>query len=270
MDGALLQLISADGTPLVARRTGHGTPVVFVHGSAGSLESWDPVLVHLGTRVQAWVYARRGYPPSGGSPRPKRYGDDVADLVAVVDAVGVRPHLVGASYGATVAMHALLRGAVSARTLTIFEPPLFAAGPDLAPTVERYRQLLAAGRRASAARLFAEQAARMPHELLGPTPDEQHGSPIVTGGAVGCLHDLEAMAADTTPLASWAKLLTPAAILRGELTWEPMPSTLASLLAIMPASTHEIVLNGQSHFATHTAPAQVADAIREVLARDPS
>ncbi|HEX6873398.1 MAG TPA: hypothetical protein VF163_20055 [Micromonosporaceae bacterium] len=33
----------ADGTWLAARRTGHGVPVVLVHGSAGGLDSWDGV-----------------------------------------------------------------------------------------------------------------------------------------------------------------------------------------------------------------------------------
>lgn len=85
-----------------------------------------------------------------------------------------------------------------------------------------------------------------------------------------CLHDLEAMAADTTPVAAWGELPPPIVVLPGELTWEPMPSTIASLLAVTSTSSHEIVLEGQSHFATHTAPDQVADAIRQVLSGDPT
>ena len=53
-----------DGTTLAVRRTGTGVPVVLVHGSAGGLESWDPVLPFL-DGFEVWVYTRRGYPPSG-------------------------------------------------------------------------------------------------------------------------------------------------------------------------------------------------------------
>jgi len=93
-----------DGTTLVVRRTGDGEPVVLVHGSAGSLDSWDPVLPFL-AGFEVWVHARRGYPPSRPA-RDKTFADDVADLGAVLAAVGEQPHLVGGSYGGTVALHA--------------------------------------------------------------------------------------------------------------------------------------------------------------------
>src|SRR3954452_16940663 len=44
---AVEMLAAPDGTALAVRRTGSGTPVVLVHGSAGGLDSWDPVLPFL-------------------------------------------------------------------------------------------------------------------------------------------------------------------------------------------------------------------------------
>ncbi len=55
--------VGCDGTRLTARCTGSGEPVVFVHGSGGGLDSWDPVLGSL-TDFETWTFARRG--PGGG------------------------------------------------------------------------------------------------------------------------------------------------------------------------------------------------------------
>lgn len=54
-----------DGTGLAVRRLGQGVPVVMVHGSAGGLDSWNDVTRLLAGEFEVWMYARRGYAPSG-------------------------------------------------------------------------------------------------------------------------------------------------------------------------------------------------------------
>ncbi|MGC5307399.1 alpha/beta fold hydrolase [Micromonospora zamorensis] len=46
---------------------------------------------------------------------------------------------------------------------------------------------------------------------------------------------------------------------------EPMPTTTHTLAATIPAARH-VVWPGQSHFATMTAPALVADTLRQFFA----
>ena len=53
--------------------------------------------------------------------------------------------MVGASYGGTVALHAARVGGAKIRSIVLFEPPLFAAGPRLTGTLGRFRGLLDAG-----------------------------------------------------------------------------------------------------------------------------
>src|SRR3954449_3052943 len=137
-------ITAADGTTLAVRRTGKGTPVVLVHGSAGSLDSWDPVVPHLADAFEVWIHARRGYPPSGAATSPKTFADDVADLRAVLERVGRPAHLVGGSYGGTVVLHAV-RSGVGVRSLTVWEAPLYSAGQELQPVLDRYRTLLEVG-----------------------------------------------------------------------------------------------------------------------------
>jgi pimeloyl-ACP methyl ester carboxylesterase len=262
----LATVTAADGTSLAVRRAGRGAPVVLVHGSAGGLDSWDPVLPLLADEFEAWVYARRGYPSSGPCRQEKTFADDVTDLEAVLGAVGGPAHVVGASYGATVALHAARSGLSGVRSVAVFEPPLFAAGAELKEVLDRYRALLAAGDLAAATRLFAGQVARVPAEILdalaraGGEPDAGRA----TAEALGCLHDLEAMASDELDLGRWTRIGIPVLLMQGSDTWAPMPASMDALADALPGAGRA-VLTGQAHFATHTAPALFAETLRTFL-----
>lgn len=260
-------LTAADGTRLVGRRTGQGAPVVLVHGSGGGLDSWDPVAPLLADEFQLWVYARRGYPPSGACRQAKTFAHDVADLAAVLAAAGGSAQVVGGSYGATVALHAARNGVPGIRSLVLFEPPLFAAGPGLEPVLGEHRPLVAAGDTRAAARVFARDVARVPGALLDALDRAGGGERDAVrdaAEAVGSLHDLEAMAADGPDLRRWAQVDVPALLVQGADTWDPVPDTMDALAEVLPMVTRAL-LPGQSHFATHTAPALFADTLRPFL-----
>lgn len=261
---------AADGTRLATRRMGRGVPVVFVHGSAGGLDSWDPVAPLLEDEFELWVYARRGYAPSGGCRRPKTFADDVADVEAVLAAAGRRAHLVGASYGGTVALHAARAGVAGIRSVALFEPPLFAAGPQAAAALEPYRALVAAGDIPAAARLFAERVSCVPAAIIeafanaGDAGQDAAQQAAAAAEAVGCLHDLEALAADSRDVGRWARIDVPILLMQGAETWAPMPATMEALAGALPKLTRA-VWPGQSHFATHTAPELFAETLRRFL-----
>lgn len=244
--------------------------MVLVHGSAGGLDSWDPVTPFLGDDFELWVYARRGYAPSSGCARPKAYADDVVDLRAVLDAAGGTASVIGGSYGGTVALHAARASGAAIRSMVLFEPPLFAAGPALTAALDRFRVLLDAGDVAAAMRLFAEEVSRVPASILDALGNAAAGSPnaaeqaVAAAEAVGCLHDLETMAADTADVRQWARVDVPVLLLQGSDTWAPMPTTMDTLADVLPAASRA-VLAGQSHFASHTAPEMFAAAVRGFL-----
>jgi pimeloyl-ACP methyl ester carboxylesterase len=272
VDTVDMEVVSADGTRLAVRRFGHGVPVVMIHGSAGGLDSWSDVARLLAGEFEVWVYARRGYAPSGGVRGQKTFADDVADVAAVAAAVGGRPHLVGGSYGATTVLHAIRGTAARFRSAAVFEPPLFAAGPDLAQPLMEYRELVQRGNYAAAARLFASRVARVPASLLGPSPDPGLGADPAemarqAAEANGCLHDLEAMAADQPSIDRWEGIDVPMLVMQGEQTWAPMPATMDALVNALPATTDRAVLTGQSHFATHTAPQLFAETLHNFFRR---
>jgi pimeloyl-ACP methyl ester carboxylesterase len=100
-----------DGVALHAQSTGAGTPLLFIHESAGDHRSWEPQVRHFGGGYRCITYAARGYPPSDVPADPAAYGQQraVADAIAVLDGLGVsRAHVVGLSMGGFTALHLLL------------------------------------------------------------------------------------------------------------------------------------------------------------------
>ncbi|MFI6237076.1 alpha/beta fold hydrolase [Micromonospora sp. NPDC050784] len=267
---------SADGTRLVVRRLGVGDPVVLVHGSGGGLHSWAAVAERLANGHQVWLPARRGYGPSDVPDGTKSFQGETADLLAVIEAArkssGRPVHLVGASYGATLALHTTSTDPRDVRSLAIFEPPLFAAGAEIAPLLDRYR---AAFERDDTAAMAAalNGVTRVPAEIVAamaagagdrvPDPVEARRS------AVGWLHDLEALAQDSTDITRWSSIAVPTLLLAGADTWEPMPTTMRTLARTIPAARY-VVWPGQSHFVTMTAPTLVAAALRQFFAEVPA
>ncbi|MFG1922618.1 alpha/beta fold hydrolase [Cryptosporangium sp. NPDC048952] len=254
-------VVAADGTRIVVRRSGRGRPVVLVHPTAGGLDSWAPVTPLVEDSYECWVYARRGYAPSDGCRSPKTFADDVGDLRAVLELAGGSAAVVGASYGAIVALHAA--GVPGVEALVLFEPPLFAAGTDV---VDEYRDLVAAGDLAAATYLFADKVARVPSSLLAALAPERGAAadPGAPAEAVGSLHDLEALAADPGDVERWADIGVPVQLLQGGDSWEPIPSTMDALARVLPKAPR-VVFPGHLHFATHTAPDLFADAVRSFL-----
>jgi pimeloyl-ACP methyl ester carboxylesterase len=254
------EIRSADGTRLVVRRAGAGDPVVLLHGSGGGLHSWAGVAERLAGSYELWMPARRGYGPSDIPAARKSFKDEVIDLSAVIEAAGQPVHLVGASYGATLALHKAATEPGRLRSLAVFEPPLFAAGPSINPLHDRYR---AAFERADTGEMFAvlNEVTRVPPSIVAalaagaggrrPDPAEARRS------AIGWLHDLEALADDSTDAARWSSITVPALLMQGADTWEPMPTTMNALAAALPAA-RRVIWPGQSHFATMTAPELVA------------
>lgn len=288
---------SADGVRLEVRRVGIGPAAVFLHGSHGGLESWGPVAEHLVDDVTAWLVARRGYPPSDAAPGPHSYRREAADVVALVEAAhrdsGGPVHLVAGSHGGNVVLHALLlsgrdrRGAaMPVASVSLFEPSLFAAGPRLAPVLDRYRALVDAGDLTAAGELWAEQVALIPGPLLAALTaqaaeaDGSGGSGGGSGGgdpaaeaarraAIGAAGDLEAMVGDEGGFARWSAVDLPVLLMQGAESWSPIPETMDALAAALP-DVERVTWAGQSHFATHTAPDLVADAVRGFIRRHPS
>src|SRR2546425_3347990 len=123
----VLHVVRVRGTDLRFVERGTGIPVVFVHGSLGTLESWGPQIDAFATRFRVIAYSRRYHWPNAAQPDGQEYSLSLHadDLIGLIEALGLeRVHLVGSSYGAYVALLVTLRRPELVRSLVLAEPPI--------------------------------------------------------------------------------------------------------------------------------------------------
>ena len=153
----VVRVARAHGTDLHFVERGNGIPVVLVHGTLGTLDSWQPQIDAFATRFRVIAYSRRYHPPNATQPDGQDYALSLhaEDLIAFIEALGLeRAHLVGSSYGAYVALVVTLRRPDLVRSLVLAEPPIL---PWLGRTPEgdALRRAFEANVQAAARRAFA-------------------------------------------------------------------------------------------------------------------
>lgn len=109
---------------LAVRRLGEGTQVVLIHGGLGPELTWE-AQEQLAEGWALVIPSRRGY---GDSPPAERqdFEADADDLQALLEEPA---HLVGFSYGGLGAAIVAARAPDRVRSLSLIEPPLYAATP---------------------------------------------------------------------------------------------------------------------------------------------
>jgi pimeloyl-ACP methyl ester carboxylesterase len=123
-----LRSIRVNETVLGFRQAGvAGTPVVFVHGSYGDLDDWNGQVLAFAATHRVVVYSRRYHPPNPPLDDRRPYTPELhaADLAALLQALALGPaHVVGAGYGAYVALALGREHPELVRTLVLGEPPV--------------------------------------------------------------------------------------------------------------------------------------------------
>lgn len=119
------RLMDVNGARLPYAETGHGTPVVFLHGGASDHRIWNQHLAIVGRRHRAIAYTQRyfgtcDWPPGGPPFGVQTHADD---LVAFLRALDAGPaHLVAWSYAGHIALHTALSHPELVRSAFIYEP----------------------------------------------------------------------------------------------------------------------------------------------------
>jgi pimeloyl-ACP methyl ester carboxylesterase len=126
---------TVNGATLAYREVGRGEPVVFVHGTASDLRTWEQQWPVLGRSHRAIAYSRRFARPNADISRDDddpmlTHVEDLAQFLRAVDAAPA--HVVGHSWGAFVSLLAAARHPELIRSLVLAEPPaltLFVSTP---------------------------------------------------------------------------------------------------------------------------------------------
>jgi pimeloyl-ACP methyl ester carboxylesterase len=163
--GEAITVTSPDGTSIGGLRSGHGPPLVLVHGTGGTHARWLPLLPRLSDRFTVYAIDRRGRGRSGDR-MPYEIEREFEDIAAVIDSIGEPVNLFGHSYGAICALEAtLLTPAV--RRLVVYEPPV-PTGMRMRPygLEERLRERMAVGDPDGVLVTFLREMERLPEEEI--------------------------------------------------------------------------------------------------------
>ncbi|MDV6012374.1 alpha/beta hydrolase [Haloechinothrix sp. LS1_15] len=259
----------ADGARLRWWRVGRGEPILLVHGSFDDHLSWSPLLSQLASRADVTSYDRRGH---SASTAPRGQGSiraDADDLLAVLDTViGGPAHLVGHSYGGSVALLAAAMRRDAVRSLAVYEPPLYGLldhnpvakvfGAETGVWMSHAAELIRAGNPAQGARIFAEKVGFGKGSWDGLFTREQRMTMVSNAHTwLDQYNDPTGRSVDIATLA-WARF--PITLLTGERTFELNRMVTAELAERLPLA-RSVTIPGAGHAGHLTHPVEFASAL---------
>src|SRR5215467_11248319 len=250
------------------REAGAGEPIVFLHCSSGSSGAWAPVMNQLGRDYLVLAPDLLGYGRSAPWRRdvPLAADGELGVLEALLDVAGRPIHLVGHSYGGTVALSGARRFPRRVASLTLIEPVAFhllrrADEPDgwreIAALAERHLALVGEGRDAAAAETFVTYWSGS--KAWQQMPDAARDSAIRS--AVKVAAEWLLMFAAEDDLDAIAGIEAPTLLICGGRTRMPARRVVEILRQALPRARHHEIADA-GHMSPLTHPAGIADAIQ--------
>jgi len=259
---SVTQTIEVSGATLMVELTGHGEPLVLLHGFGDDRHSWDSLVGALVPERQVIRYDLRGFGQSSISARlPFRHSNDLRELLDTLQ-LG-RCDLMGISLGGSIALNFALDHPQRVRRLVLINPAL--TGWDWSDDWRtRWREIR---RTARACGVEAAKALWWQHPLFDtaramPPVAQQLRTRIARYAGTQWLYDDEEPAlpdVDRLPELSVSTLL-----LTGT---EDQPDfrLIADLIEGAATSVTRVDLQGSGHLLTLEQPSQVLARVRDFL-----
>ena len=241
---------------------GSGEPVVLLHSSGSSSNQWRALAERLGQRYRVIAPDLYGYGGTAHWPgRSAFHLECEAEIVlALLERINERAHLVGHSYGGAVALHvAGLRGDLL-RSLTLIEPVAFQLlrGTD-APALAEITELAESVARATASGEYLVGFGRFVDYWLGPQtwpevpPDRRYA---MAARLPKIALDFHATLNEPTRLEDFRFMTVPTLLLHGTSSPWPTRRICDLLQRILPEARLQTIC-GAGHMAPVTHRDQV-------------
>lgn len=151
----------------IATRTwaGHGPPLLLIHGISSAGSVWNPIIPALTAEFTPIAIDQRGHGASGKPESGYLYGDYIADLDGVLEALRLdHPLILGHSLGGIVTLWWAAKYPDRAAALVIEDSPLH-SGQDYMPAFDEWLMLNAMPEEDLRAH-YAEEYPEWPPELV--------------------------------------------------------------------------------------------------------
>ncbi|MGE5226214.1 MAG: alpha/beta fold hydrolase [Planctomycetaceae bacterium] len=115
-----MERVRVDGLRLAFERRGQGPPLLLLHGGASDHREWQPQLSVFAARYTTVAWDAPGCGGSSDPPATFRFPDYADTLAAFIEAIGLeRPHVLGLSWGSTLALELVRRHPSHVHTLVL-------------------------------------------------------------------------------------------------------------------------------------------------------
>jgi len=244
--------------------------VIALHCSGASGSQWRHLRRMLPDHTPLWCPHFIGSPWTGhwSGQRAFTLADEAAPIVAMIDSLGARVHLVGHSYGGAVALRVARERPNRIASMVLYEPTalhvLSAAGPEgraaldeVGPLSAALDRLILAGDHRTAARQFVEY---WNGPGAWPALREETQADVIQYMPKACL-DFRALRFERTPLAVYRHFRFPVLLLTGQHT-----RALTRLIARQLARSLQFALPQTVDGAGHMGPVTHPDAVAALMA----
>lgn len=264
-----LKTLVVDGRAFAYRDVGNGTPVVLAHCSGGSHKMWAPLAAALSNRYRVLAPDLLGYGRSEPWPVNARLHpwSDLGALLSLADLADEPIHIVGHSYGGTVALEAARVLGTRVKSLTLIEPVAFHL-LRLTGRMREWQEIMKVGQRMiSALRLRRDRGAaqvymkywvgRLRWWAMRPSARRRV---VQTVGKVGA--EFEVISHLSRSVGDYRSINMPTRLIAGHRTPPAARAIVDELAHILP-DAHVRVLARAGHMSPITHPADVTKLVAE-------
>jgi pimeloyl-ACP methyl ester carboxylesterase len=245
------KLRSKDGTEIAYTRDGNGPVVVLVGGGLDDGSENAALVPAMAGTFTVINYARRGRGESGNIP-PYALDREIEDLAALMEEVGGRAHLFGASSGGALVLEAAAAGLPVDR-IAVWEVP-YAVGDETLRGWQEYvsdlREALHRDDRDQALTLFMRLAGS-PEEMVTQVRQSEYW-PVMLELAPTLAHDAACLGDGRPPVDRLVSISQPTLVLTGpggeatsgELPVDYMGNSADAIVAAVPAAERRRLSEG--------------------------
>ena len=266
-----LEFAHVNGVRIAYEVTGDSdVPLVVVHGAWGTLRNWDRVVPGLARHFLVTAYDRRGHSNSERPPGQGSYRQDVDDLAALIEHLGLAPAWVmGLSSGAFITLLLAATRPELVRGIILHEPPVWSLlderGPAaealqaMAPTLAQILHRIAARDHAGAAEQFTDEVMLSPGGWAALPEDVREGMITNAPTVPDELNNSEPWSIDEYAIAGYRG---PVLLTSGDQSPPFQTAVMRRLAELLPQAQH-LVCPGAGHIPHVTHPGEY---VRDVLA----